>query len=133
MKRQLPQTRRKRKKPNPCIACPAPCCHDLATPIDKPREKSDIEDVRWQLRYDTVSVAIRNHRWYQVVKGRCIYLGRDNMCRIYDKRPRKCREHNPPDCEKYCRWYDVIINTPEQLDKHLGLDGGKRKRKKKRR
>ena len=128
----MTKSRKSRRKNNPCLECPAYCCHDLATPIDKPRENSDIEDVRWQLQYDTVSVAIRNHRWYQVVKGRCIYLDTDNMCRIYDKRPRKCKDHNPPECEKYYPWYDVIINTPEQFDKHLGLDKGKRKRGRKR-
>jgi Fe-S-cluster containining protein len=107
-----------------CTNCPALCCHDLAIPIDRPRLKEDIDDLKWQLRYDVVHVAIRHRQWYLAVNGRCIYLDRNDLCTIYDERPPTCREHNPPDCEKYSRWYEYWIETPEQLDSYLS---GKRR------
>jgi len=122
-----------RKKTNPCISCPALCCHDLATPFDRPRDREDIDDVMWQLHYDTVSIAIRNNRWFQIVKGRCIYLDRNDMCTKYEGRSQKCRDHNPPDCEKYYPWYDVKFETPEELAAHLEAEREKRNRKRRKR
>jgi len=75
--------------------------------------------MKWYLQYDTVSVAIRHHRWYLVVAGKCIYLDDHNLCTIYDRRPERCRRHRPPDCERFGAWYDTLITTPEELDAYL--------------
>jgi len=109
-----------------CIECPAYCCRDLAISITKPRTKSEIEETKWYLHFDTVSIFIRNRRWHLLVKGKCIYLDDNNLCSIYEKRPEKCRKHNPPDCERYGKFYDVLISTPEELEKYLN---GKRRRR----
>jgi Fe-S-cluster containining protein len=74
------------------------------------------------LQFDTVRVYLRNKRWYMLVNGRCIYLGRDNKCKIYDRRPERCRRHNPPGCERFGRYYDVMLNTPEDLENYLGKE-----------
>ena len=102
-----------------CDGCPAICCTNLAMPMDKPRNRVDIEDLKWHLHYDTVSVFIRNRRWYLQVEGRCMYLDKNNLCTIYEKRPDKCRRHNPPSCEYYTEHYDVILHTPEELEEYL--------------
>jgi len=109
----------KKKGKKVCIECSAPCCRDLAMMITKPRTSSEIRELDWYLHFDTVSVAIRNYRWYLVIKGKCIYLSRNNMCKIYDKRPAICRRHNPPNCERYGTWYDVLISTPDELKRYL--------------
>ena len=85
----------------------------------RPRTRDDIDDLKWHLHYDTVNVCIRNHRWYIMVKGRCIYLSRTNLCKIYESRPEKCRRHNPPDCERFGSWYETLISTPEELENYL--------------
>jgi len=102
-----------------CVNCPALCCHDLALAIERPRLKGDIDDLAWQLHYDTVHVAIRHRQWYLVVNGRCIYLDKNNLCTIYDQRPANCRDHNPPECEKYGLWYETWIETPDELRAYL--------------
>jgi len=102
-----------------CNDCPALCCHGLSIPIDKPRTRSDIDVLRWELQYDTVRCYVRSHRWYLYIEGRCIYLDEQNMCTIYARRPDVCRRHGPPDCEKFGPFYDVMIETPEQLDAYL--------------
>ena len=110
-----------------CKGCPALCCHTLLIPFKRPRTRSEIDYYKWHVQYDTVRIAIRARRWYLVVEGRCIYLDGKNLCTIYDRRPEICRKHNPPDCERYGRWYDVMIETPEELEAHL--TGRKRRRK----
>jgi Fe-S-cluster containining protein len=87
--------------------------------ITKPRTRAEINDVKWYLHYDKVEICIRQHRWYIVVKSKCIYLDRNNRCRIYKDRPERCRRHNPPDCEKFASWYETRFTTPEELDEYL--------------
>jgi len=113
-----------------CSDCPAKCCHDLVLVIDKPKTKSDIKHYMWQLQYDTVRIAITGKKWHTVYEGRCIYLDDDNLCTIYERRPKKCRKHNPPDCEHYGKWYDVMIETPEELRDHLKAGEERKKAKK---
>jgi Fe-S-cluster containining protein len=102
-----------------CVDCPALCCHDLAIEIERPRLREDIDELKWQLFYDVVHVAIRRRQWYLVVEGRCIYLDDNDMCTTYEDRPERCRDHNPPDCEKYGYWYDVWMDTPDELEDYL--------------
>jgi len=108
-------------KKDPCKGCGALCCHDLAMHIYRPRTKPDIEELRWQLRFDTVRVFIRNKRWFMLTEGRCMYLDKNDLCTIYEDRPKTCRNHPISQCERYCEGYywDTLIETPEQLDKYL--------------
>ena len=110
-----------------CNGCPSACCHDLAIVMTRPRTRDDIDYYKWHLHYDAVSIAIRNRRWHLVVKGRCIYLDAADLCTIYDRRPEKCRRHNPPDCERFGSWHDTLLETPEQLEDFVG----RKKRKEK--
>jgi len=111
-----------------CRDCAAKCCHDLVLAINKPRTQDDIAYYRWHLQYDTVRIAISNHKWHTVFEGRCIYLDKNNICTIYDRRPEKCRRHNPPECEHFSKWYDIMLSTPEELDAHLEKEKRRRKR-----
>lgn len=104
---------------DPCCRCGAKCCYDLVMPIDKPKTDSDVLELKWELRYDTVNVFIRSHRWYRIIKGRCLYLDRHDRCTIYERRPARCREMNPPDCENFGKFYETMITTPEELDEYL--------------
>lgn len=102
-----------------CRDCPALCCHELVEPIDKPRTAEDISELKWELQYDTINVFIRSHRWYRIIAGRCMYLDRNNRCKIYERRPKRCRDMKPPACERFGEYYEVMITTPEELDEHL--------------
>jgi Fe-S-cluster containining protein len=102
-----------------CARCDALCCKNLSMGIGKPANRSEVEDLKWQLHFDTVQVYIRNHRWYQLIDGRCMYLSDDNRCTIYQDRPNMCRRHNPPECEFFGDFYDVMISTPDELEAYL--------------
>ncbi len=108
-----------------CDDCPAKCCHDLVMHITKPRTSDDIDELKWELQYDTIRVFILNYRWHRIIQGRCMYLDEHNFCTIYDRRPSRCRKHNPPGCEHFGEFYDVMISTPEELDKHLARRSGR--------
>jgi Fe-S-cluster containining protein len=111
-----------------CRGCPAICCTNLSMGIGRPANSKEVEDLKWQLQFDTVKVYISKNRWYQLVEGRCIYLSEDNFCTIYDHRPKKCRDHNPPNCERFGKYYDVMLEKPKDLEKYLAK---KKKAKKK--
>ncbi|MFC1807298.1 YkgJ family cysteine cluster protein [Candidatus Omnitrophota bacterium] len=102
-----------------CKRCPAICCKNLALAIGKPANKKEVEDLKWQLHFKNIKVFIRHHHWYQWVKGDCRYLSSDNKCTIYERRPETCRKHNPPDCEKFGKFYCVMLSTPEELEEYL--------------
>jgi len=120
---------KKDKKKNVCLECPSLCCRDLSIPTTRPRTRFDIDQMKWYLHFDTVSVYVRNHRWYLLIKGKCMYLGEDTLCTNYENRPDVCREHNPPDCERYADFFDVMITTPDELDEFLKPKKKTRKRR----
>jgi len=111
---------------HPCRHCGAKCCHDLVQPIHKPRTADDIFELRWELQYDTVRAFIRSHRWYRIIHARCQYLDDHDRCTIYDRRPSRCRNMKPPECEHYGDFWEVMFRTPEELDAYLA--NGKPKR-----
>ena len=102
-----------------CKKCSAVCCKNLAMEIGRPLNKSEIEDLKWQLHFDTVKVYLHKRRWYQLVEGTCRYLSKQDRCTIYETRPDKCREHNPPECEFFGKYYDTIFHNPEELVDYL--------------
>ena len=104
---------------NVCLACDAPCCRDITMLITKPRTKTEINELMQYLHFDTARIFIRNRKWYLMFAGKCIYLSKNNMCKKYTRRPARCRRHNPPDCERFEKYYDVLISTPEEFEEYL--------------
>ena len=113
------KTKTGNKEENVCIKCPSLCCRDLTYNINRPRTREDIDELKWDLQYDTVRVFIKSRRWHEIIEGKCIYLMKNNLCKIYDRRPKKCRTHMPPDCDRFGEYYDVLIQTPEELEAYL--------------
>ena len=102
-----------------CHDCGGKCCHDLVMPIDKPKTADDVDELKWELQYDTIRVFIRSYRWYRLIAGRCQYLDHHDRCTIYAARPTRCRQLGPPECEHFGKFYDKMIATPEELEAHL--------------
>ncbi len=116
-----------------CRNCPALCCKGFVMPITKPRTRNEIEELKFHIQYETVSAFIRSYRWYLLIDARCMYLTRDNLCRIYERRPQECRRHNPPDCERFAPFYDVMIRTPEELEEYLDRQAARSRKSRRRR
>jgi Fe-S-cluster containining protein len=112
-----------------CEGCPALCCSDLEDDILRPITKDEVDNLKWELHFENTNVFIRDKRWYQLTLGKCMYLGKDNLCTIYDERSQTCRDHMPPECEYYGKIYDTLFETPDDLQKFIDKEKKRKKRK----
>ena len=92
-----------------CEKCTGICCKNLAVEIGRPENKSEVEALKWQLHFDTVKVYIHNKRWHMLIDGECLYLSKNNKCTIYSNRPNRCRAYNPPNCEFFGKFYNIMM------------------------
>ncbi len=105
-----------------CRKC-GKCCNYFCVEVDAPSSIGDVNDYAWILAHKNVSIHIEKKHWYLMVKSRCRYL-KNGQCKIYEKRPRICRKHNPADCEftmKSQHEYDDVDTVITNLDDLLKL------------
>lgn len=81
----------------PCHMCPAICCHYYAMQIDTPEDKEDFENIKWYVAHQGTTAYVEEGEWYLEIKSRCKYLGGDNRCTVYDRRPQMCRDYGNDD------------------------------------
>lgn len=115
-----------------CQECNAKCCRYVSTEIDRPASKEDFDDIKWFLCHKNVIVYIDNEdEWVVEFKTECKYLDENKKCKIYDKRPRICREHDTEDCDVNGSGEDckVLFKEPEEIDRYYEEVFLKRKNK----
>ncbi len=116
-----------------CDFCPAKCCNYFALPIETPDTREELENIRWYMLHEQVSMFVDDGDWYLMVHTRCSKLRDDNLCGIYDIRPQICRDYSTDNCEydgDGC--YDQLFETPEQIAEYTeALFPASTKRKKK--
>jgi len=99
-----------------CDYCTAKCCRYFALPIETPNSREELENVRWYMLHEQVSIFVDEGDWYLMVHTKCTKLREDNLCGIYETRPEICREYSTENCEfdgDGC--YDQLFETPEQI------------------
>ena len=102
-----------------CSKCTALCCRYIAIEIDKPETKRDFDDIRWYVAHRGVRVFVERGRWYVEFRTRCKFLTKDNLCAIYEKRPRICREHDPNSCEfDGAPEYPLVFRHPDEVEEY---------------
>jgi Fe-S-cluster containining protein len=132
-------------KNNQCEKCTGLCCRYFAFPIDTPENREDYDDIRWFLCHKGITVFVEKGDWYIKVENKCKYLSeKDYRCRIYDKRPRICRQYRHTNCDYVKGEYDYKLHftSDKQVEEYIKekFDGNikgksrtkKRKQKKKR-
>ncbi len=111
-----------------CEHCAGACCRYVALPIDKPRSAGDYDDIRWYVMHEGLSVFVEDGDWYVQIQARCKNLRHDNMCNVYQTRPRICREYKEGDCDysggSYD--YDLLFTHPEQVEAYVLKKLGKK-------
>jgi len=111
-----------------CEHCAGACCRYVALPIDKPRTLRDYDDIRWYVMHEGFSVFVEDGDWYVQVQARCKNLQADNLCRIYETRPRICREYQGGDCDygggEYN--YDLVFTHPKQVEDYVANKLGRK-------
>ncbi|OIO37668.1 MAG: hypothetical protein AUJ75_03740 [Candidatus Omnitrophica bacterium CG1_02_49_10] len=113
-------------KINKCNVCEARCCKHVATEIDKPDSKGELNDIKWYLCHEDVRVFVEKGSWYLGVGTKCKYVTPEHRCAIYKKRPRICANYGVDniageyDCELGSGEYDHSHNfyEPEDIDKY---------------
>jgi len=144
---ELPLVKEEVDEP-PCHRCPAICCQYFALEIDKPKSKSDFDQIRWYLMHENTHVFVDEGAWYVQVWNRCQNLLPDHRCGIYETRPEICRgygmdEEGLVNCHAVAEEdeeYESVFKSPEQLEhfyqkwykKRYGKNGKKKGKKKKR-
>lgn len=97
------------------------CCRYLALPLDKPKTSRDFDDIRWYLMHDGITVFIEDGDWYVQIPTVCRNLRPDNLCTIYETRPKICREYKAGDCDYAggAYGYDHVFQCEEDLQAYL--------------
>lgn len=123
-----------------CEQCSALCCKYFALPIETPEDKGDYDDIRWYLCHKGITVFVEEGDWYISIKNKCKHLSeKDNRCKIYDKRPRICRQYRHRTCDLVEGEYDYELHftSDKQMEEYIKIKFGdnvkeKQKSKKKR-
>lgn len=100
-----------------CEHCTAACCRYLALPLDKPTSVRDYDDIRWYVMHEGISVFVEEGDWYVQIQTKCKNLRDDNLCGVYETRPRICREYKAVSCDYTTGafGYDHLFTHPEQI------------------
>lgn len=79
------------------------CCKYITLEIDKPINKTDYNNIIWQLLHENVNVFIdHDNDWYVEFITPCLALDKKTkLCTIYKDRPKICRDYVQTDCVKY--------------------------------
>ena len=90
----------------PCQACGGRCCKYLAIGVDAPTSRLAIENIRWYLYHENVSVfADHDKQWYVEFRTPCRAQDKHQRCTVYEKRPDVCRNYGT--AEGDCEYYDI--------------------------
>ncbi len=108
---------------NQCDKCKGLCCRYVALPLDKPKEKSDYDDIRWFLCHENITVFVEDGDWYINIKNKCRHLKKDNQCSNYENRPNICRKYRHSDCDFTEGEYDYELHftNDSQMDEYIKI------------
>ncbi|HUU83987.1 MAG TPA: YkgJ family cysteine cluster protein [Phycisphaerae bacterium] len=101
-----------------CEHCTGHCCRYVALPLEKPQTARDFDDIRWYLMHQGMTIFVEEGDWYIQFATTCKNLNPDNLCRIYETRPRICREYKSGECD-YAGGtyeYDHLFTHVDQIE-----------------
>ena len=116
-----------------CDECTGLCCRYFALPIETPEDREDYDDIRWYLCHRDITVFVEDGDWYINVKNKCKHLfEKDHRCRIYDKRPKICRDYTLKDCDLVEGEYDYELHfiSDRQMEEYIKIKFGNNKTEK---
>jgi len=75
------------------------CCKDVTVEIDEPTDFEDWDEIRWMVAHQNVAVYLDNDDdWVVEFRTPCSKLNKDGKCKIYNKKPKTCSEHELDSC-----------------------------------
>lgn len=115
-----------------CTGCVAHCCRYVSVEIDTPDTKWQYDQILWMLVHENISVYVEHDGTYYVeFRTRCSALSEANLCKIYESRPRLCREYSNETCTIWSKEspHRVRWEDPESYAEYLERKGVKYKYK----
>jgi len=105
------------------------CCRYFALELDEPEDEEDFDALKWYLIHDKSWIWVDDGEWYLQVDAVCRYLGPDNRCQIYERRPQICRDYGMPEKledpdEPLCDYFavdeshDLEFRTIDELERY---------------
>ncbi len=86
-----------------CTDCSGLCCRYITVEIEPPQNWTDLDNLRWYIIHDKVSILVEEKNWMVKFDTPCQHLGADHRCTIYNSRPQACRDYTTDDCD-YMTW-----------------------------
>jgi len=111
-------------KTSQCDKCTGLCCRYFALPIETPETREDYDDIRWYLCHKDITVFVEDGDWYINIRNKCRHLSeKDHRCRIYDKRPRVCRQYRHRNCDYVEGEYDYELRftSDKQMQEYMSI------------
>ena len=104
-----------------CDKCDGKCCKYVITEIDCPEDLEDFENIRWFVCHENVFVYVeQDGTWNLEFITPCKFLGKDNKCLIYDKRPAICREFSQESCPFHNEYKELFrFEKPEDVEEYV--------------
>ncbi|MFH1972279.1 MAG: YkgJ family cysteine cluster protein [archaeon] len=105
-----------------CDQCDGECCRDVTVELDEPEDMKDWEDIRWMVAHENVSVYLDNEDdWVVEFRTPCTQLDKNNKCKIYNKRPDMCKNHEEDNCVKNGEGdvHKLKFDTIEEVDEYI--------------
>ncbi|MFH1741515.1 MAG: YkgJ family cysteine cluster protein [bacterium] len=102
MKKQLKRTKKHDKKDwkqSICAKCKGLCCKYITVDIEEPKDDEDLDNIRWYLIHDGISILVEDERWMVKVDARCKHLQADYQCAVYNRRPEACKQYDTENCD----------------------------------
>lgn len=104
-----------------CEKCDGKCCKYVAIEIDTPESLEDFENIRWYVAHKNINVYVdEDYTWHVEFLTPCEFLGENNLCGIYEKRPTICREYNQDECLFYNDYEEKFtFRNLEEVDDYI--------------
>ncbi len=116
-----------------CEHCTGHCCKYLALPLEKPKTARDFDDMRWYLLHEGITIFVEEGEWFIQVATKCQQLMPNNLCGVYETRPKICREYEAGECDYSggSYEYDHLFTHVDQIEAFAKEALKKRRQRKK--
>ena len=104
-----------------CENCDGKCCKYVAMEIDCPDCIEDFENIKWYVAHENVHVYIEEDgTWNIEFITPCKYLGKNNKCGIYERRPKICRRYDQSECPFHNDYKELYnFNSIGEIEKYI--------------
>jgi Fe-S-cluster containining protein len=92
-----------------CKNCDGRCCKYVVIEIDSPKTINDFEDIKWYVCHKNINVFCDSEdSWHVEFITPCTHLGKGNICKIYSKRPKICKDYSQEECTFHNKYSEKL-------------------------